>query len=145
MTLLFSRGMRNRGVVEKQTRPVENTSLHLHLWTSQKISSSVCTLAGDCADAARNWTRIFAMVRRFQKATAVAPRIADPAIRNAVDQRPLLATESLVEVPAISSDSDSCLRLFSEVPMTLSISGGFYRSCSMAYRLARRYLSLESV
>ena len=46
--------------------------------------------------------------------------LADPAMRNAVDQRPLLAPESpesLGEVPAISSCPDSCMCRSREVFM----------------------------
>jgi hypothetical protein len=62
--------------------------------------------------SARIWTRMLAMVRRFQKATAVAPKRADPAIRNAVDHRPRLGRGSAGGTVAISSRS--CLSCFRE-------------------------------
>ena len=85
--------MRNPSVVEKLSKTVENTrqggpQLRAGGVSAQKISSSVLMRGCGFAASARIWTRMLAMVRRFQKATAVAPKRAEPAIRNAVDQRP---------------------------------------------------------
>ena len=44
-----------------------------------------------------------AMVLRFQNATAVAPKMADPAMRNAVDQDRRFGAASLGEVLAVFS------------------------------------------
>ena len=60
----------------------------------QNISSSLRVAAADpgsgpCSASVGKEARRCAMVRRFQKATAVAPRRADPTTRNAVVQRPL--------------------------------------------------------
>lgn len=90
---------------------------------------------------------MFAIVRRFQKATAVAPRIAELAMRNAVDQRPLLGAAFPESVPANSSFLDSCVLAFPEVPIILSFSVRqriFRTGDSMAYSRTGRYLSLES-
>jgi hypothetical protein len=91
--------------------------------SSHKISSSVGAWGRGRLDSAKNWARMFAIVRRFQKATAVAPRIAEPAMRNAVDQRPFLGAALSGPVPAKSSCLDSCVRAFPEIPISLSFSG----------------------
>ena len=43
---------------------------------------------------------MFAMVLRFHKATAVAPKMADPVMRNAVDQDRRFGPASLGEASA---------------------------------------------
>lgn len=120
MNILLLLRLRNSCIVEKRSNLLKAPALHPR--SIQKISSSVCTWGRTCADSARNWVRIFAIVRRFQKATAVAPRIAEPAMRNAVDQRPLLGVAFPESVPANSSCLDSCVLAFPEVPIILSFS-----------------------
>ena len=97
--------------------------------------------------SARIWTRMLAMVRRFQKATAVAPKRVEPAIRNAVDHRPRLGVGSIGRTAVICSRSCVlCFRdnfIFSSVlsrALATGLPGQYGTSVGIF-----SYLSLESI
>lgn len=87
------------------------------------------------AACSRIWTRMLAMVRRFQKATAVAPKSAEPAIRNAVDHLPRVDTGSIGATAAICSRS--CISCFRDSLIIFFVSqpavGGLVFLPSMAH------------
>lgn len=100
--------IRNPSAVEKLSKIVENTwrprpKPRLRGRFVQKISSSILTRGRGFAASARIRTRMLAIVRRFQKATAVAPKRADPAIKKAVDHRPRLGVGSIAGIAAIGA------------------------------------------
>ncbi len=77
---------------------------------------------------------MFAIVRRFQSATAVAPSSAAPPIRNAVDQRPLPAPIFMGR-PAAISWSDIFESRFRKIFMFSFCFPHCVAITSMAYRL----------